>query len=301
MTISEFNSIDGPLVDSRRGRFVSAARSTARRRRIIGTFSRPRRRCRRSSRPRRATPAAHRGSMSSRLILVLLDLFAVIAGLAVAGVPWALLDYQGGRRQSILLPLRTELPYIVFYLMAFTAYGLYRRERRRLRHDWFVDAPQLFHACAAAALATLVASAALWRSALGWRPVHPFEATVVTCCVFVTVGAARALRAGLQARRGVARTSVAIIGSGAVARRVANSLGSFEDVRMVGFVDDPNEDGDFAGVDLLGGIADLDRILSAPVDRPGHRRRQRCPDPVGGRRPPHPSPRGAGQRRAPAV
>jgi FlaA1/EpsC-like NDP-sugar epimerase len=86
------------------------------------------------------------------------------------------------------------------------------------------------------------------------------------------IPAARALGGMVVTRRGMVRSRVVILGTGSVASSVARRIAKFDDVELLGFVDDPGKYTDVSPwpmtVPALGGISALPELRrSLDVDR----------------------------------
>jgi len=218
----------------------------------------------------RRTPRSPAARRRGRRAIVLLDAGAVSISIAV-GV--AVLGAMGkgteAPEHSVGFLALLSVP---IYLISFSAYGLYRRDRRRLSSTSFPDLFHLAHALAAAAVATLVGSHLLHHV---WSAVPRLSITGVTLLTvpcLLTVPLVRVAGVALVRVRGIVRSKVIILGSGTVADSVARRLASFDDVELLGCVDDPGAYGDggrgLTSIGLLGSIADLpDLCTDLDADR----------------------------------
>jgi exopolysaccharide biosynthesis polyprenyl glycosylphosphotransferase len=163
---------------------------------------------------------------------------------------------------DLLTTLAHEVPYLSLYLVALVGYGLYERDRRRLRSTSFPDMGALLHALALGSILTLAASSVLHRWAgtprLGWVEVVFMGAPAVVLAPVLRSGVNLAL---LQ--RGVVRSRVVVVGSGAVANAVVGRLRHCPDIEVVGFVDDaPHLAAGDSPCKRLGAIADLPQVCA---------------------------------------
>lgn len=169
---------------------------------------------------------------------------------------------------SLIASLAVELPFIPLYLLTMAMYGLYQRDKRRLRSASFMDIGPQGHALALGAILTMAVSAGLHRF-IGVHKVGWVEAIFMSLPATVLVPAARsALR--LAARRQTMRRSrVLILGSGSVAASLARRLSRCAEVELVGFVDDDPHPATARNLmPYRGSISDLPLIcLTHGVDR----------------------------------
>jgi exopolysaccharide biosynthesis polyprenyl glycosylphosphotransferase len=219
-----------------------------------------------------AVPTELRAARSrARPIVVLLD----IVGLVIAlGTGWALvrLGVTNGVEDGAHHLGLWVLAAIPAYLLSLAAYGMYRRERRRLFASSFPDLVNLAHGLAAGALLTLAASHLLRRVADVTPAISLTGVVLVSLPALVVIPAARAVGGLLVARRGMIRSRVVILGSGTVADSVARRIAKFDDVELLGCVDDPGTFTDggrgVTSLGLLGRIADLPELCRVlDVDR----------------------------------
>jgi exopolysaccharide biosynthesis polyprenyl glycosylphosphotransferase len=161
------------------------------------------------------------------------------ASLAAAFAIGSLARQPFGKREGPgpTLSLTHELPFVALYILALGAYGLYRRDGRRIRPSSFVDIGPRGHALALGAILTLLASSVAHRVGglpkIGWAEVLFMTAPAV---VLVPLGRG-ALSLGLRRDDGQ-KSRVVIVGSGVVATSLANRLGRCPDIKLMGFVDD---------------------------------------------------------------
>ncbi len=158
--------------------------------------------------------------------------------------------------------------YIPIYLLAFGAYGLYRRGGRRLIGSSFPDLPNLAHGLAAGSLVAFLTGGFLHRNA-GLAAPGALTTVVTTATAFLAVVTARMLarRADL-ARFG--RPKVLIVGSGLVAGRLAERIRATGAMEVVGCIDD--EEAGLPRIDMnirrLGNLAELQRLVEThDIDR----------------------------------
>ncbi|HZQ57294.1 MAG TPA: sugar transferase [Acidimicrobiales bacterium] len=207
----------------------------------------------------------------ARPIVVLLDAAGLIATMLGA---WALVHLgvtNGVDDDAHHLGLWV-LAAVPAYLLCLCAYGLYRRERRRLFASSFPDLVNMAHGLAAGALLTLAASHLLRRVAHLTPAVSLTGVVVVSAPALLVIPAARALGGLVVARRGMIRSRVIILGSGTVADSVARRIAKFDDVELLGCVDDPGSFGDggrgVTSIGLLGTISDLPELCRVlDIDR----------------------------------
>jgi exopolysaccharide biosynthesis polyprenyl glycosylphosphotransferase len=159
--------------------------------------------------------------------------------LAVAFVLGAVARQPFGRREGPVLSvsLAHELPYIVLYIVALAAYGLYRRDGRRLRPSTFMDIGPRGHALALGAIMTLAVSAIAHRAA-GFEKIGWVEVVFMTAPAVVLVPMGRGVLSLLLRSNDAQKSRVVIVGSGVVATSLARRMRRFPDVRLLGFVDD---------------------------------------------------------------
>ncbi|HTT88951.1 MAG TPA: sugar transferase [Acidimicrobiales bacterium] len=159
--------------------------------------------------------------------------------LAVAFAIGALARQPFGRREGppFGVSLAHELPFVLLYIVALAAYGLYRRDGRRLRPSSFMDIGPRGHALALGAILTLAASAAAHRVAglpkIGW-----VEVVFMTAPAVVLVPMGRGLVSFTLRGHDAQKSRVIIVGSGVVATSLAGRMRRFPDIRLLGFVDD---------------------------------------------------------------
>jgi exopolysaccharide biosynthesis polyprenyl glycosylphosphotransferase len=195
-----------------------------------------------------------------RSIVVPCDIAGLIASFALGAIARLPLGHQEG--PAVVASLVRELPYLPLYLAALAGYGLYERDRRRLRYTSFPDIGPLVHALALGAILTLAASAGFHRLGLGSK-VGWVEAVFMSAPALVLVPALRATANTAMRRRGFLRSRVVIVGSGEVANTMVARLQRCPDMSVMGFVDDePHLDAGGLPCPRLGTIADLPRVCA---------------------------------------
>jgi len=161
--------------------------------------------------------------------------------------------------------------FIPLYPLAFGAYGLYTRARRRLFATSFPDLAYLAHALVVAGGLSLVASHLLRRFAGLNPPLSLTGVCAIACPALITVPLVRVVGATLVRSRNQVRSRVIIVGSGIVADSVARRLGGYDDVELLGWVDDvgPFADDRAAASTLrLGSLRELPNLcLELEADR----------------------------------
>ncbi len=162
--------------------------------------------------------------------------------------------------------------YVPIFVAAFAAYGMYHRERRRLFPTTFPELFFLVHALLAIGLATLATSHVLHDISPRIPELTLSGVIVLTLPCLATLPLMRVARIVLAGASGDVRTRIVILGSGSVATNVARRLHSFDDVELLGFVDDQEMTFDIAPVTplrpKLGTIADLPAVCrELDVDR----------------------------------
>ena len=125
----------------------------------------------------------------------------------------------------------------MLYIVALAAYGLYRRDGRRLRPNSFLDIGPRGHALALGAILTLAVSAVAHRLTgvpkIGWA-----EVLFMTAPAVVLVPMGRGLVSLALRGNDGQRSRVVIVGSGLVATSLAKRMERFPDIKLLGFVDD---------------------------------------------------------------
>jgi exopolysaccharide biosynthesis polyprenyl glycosylphosphotransferase len=165
-----------------------------------------------------------------------------------------------------------SLVFMPLFLVSFGAYGLYDRQRRRLFATSFPDLVRLAHALVAGGAAALVASHLIHRH---WASVPRLSLTgivLLTLPCTVTVLTARVLGSSFLTIRGVIRSRVLILGSGVVATSVARRLSAYDDIQLLGLVDEQDPEPyalrSTPAIPRLGGISDLPGLCARlDVDR----------------------------------
>ncbi|MFI5041295.1 MAG: sugar transferase [Acidimicrobiales bacterium] len=224
-----------------------------------------------AARPAPVEPKLRAARGRARYVVVVLDAAGVAVSLLVG---WALA--RSGLATGVEVPRHRlglwVLAFLPAYLVSLTAYGLYRRERRRLFASTFPDLVHLAHGIAAGAVLSLVTSHLL-RRFVGVSPdISLTGAALISLPALVVIPAARSLGGLVLSRRGVIRSRVLILGSGTVADAVARRLASFDDVELLGCVDDPGGFADgsrgASSIGLLGEITDLPELCrTLDIDR----------------------------------
>ena len=161
-----------------------------------------------------------------------------------------------------------ELPFVVLYILALAAYGLYRRDGRRIRPSSFLDIGPRGHALALGAILTLLASSVAHRVA-AWPKIGWAEVLFMTAPAVVLVPLGRGVVSlALRSQEGQ-KSRVVIVGSGVVATSLARRLGRCPDIKLLGFVDDdPHVAMSEQLGKYLGAIADLPSVCERTgVDR----------------------------------
>jgi exopolysaccharide biosynthesis polyprenyl glycosylphosphotransferase len=141
---------------------------------------------------------------------------------------------------------------IPIFLVVFTAYGLYRRQNRRVAANLFADLKDIVHALIISGFVyAIVAYVASERLGL----VAPSTAKIVAMCVAgaVTVPLARAGTGIVRRRVEGASTAVIVVGTGTMARTIASHLQARPTVNFLGYVDDDP----LGETDVLGSLEDL--------------------------------------------
>jgi exopolysaccharide biosynthesis polyprenyl glycosylphosphotransferase len=170
---------------------------------------------------------------------------------------------------SFLSSLERELPFIPLFIMAMALYGLYQRDRRRLRSTSFLDIGPRGHALALGAIGTVMASAGVARLA-GGEKIGWVEVIFMSLPATALLPLSRALTSLALRRGGTNRARVVIVGSGSVAASLALRLARCADIELVGFVDDKPHvvAAGTLGAVPLGTILDLPRVCDEKaVDR----------------------------------
>lgn len=197
-------------------------------------------------------------------------LLADTASLAESFIFGAVLRQPFGQSEgpSLSLSVARELPFLPVFVLAMALYGLYQRDKRRLRATSFLDIGRRSHALALGAIASLAVSAGLHRI-FGWPKLGWVEVLMMSLPATALMPLARAGVAQVMRHQGTLRSRVAIVGSGAVASSLAQRLKSCPDIELVGFVDDRPHllPAGPLGVPL-GAITDLPQICAqSGVDR----------------------------------
>ena len=188
---------------------------------------------------------------------LLLDALAILLGFALGVVLHNLIATGASDRLSWLWVFAA----VPVQLVAFWVYGLYSRDRRRLFSTNFPDHVHLFHAVVAGAFGTFGVSHLV--SALAGGPaLSPGAVFGIAAPVFLTVPFTRAASGELARRRGHIRSRVIILGTGYVSDTVARRLQAFDDVELLGCVDDPGGPAPerHSLLPVLGKVSDLPRL-----------------------------------------
>jgi exopolysaccharide biosynthesis polyprenyl glycosylphosphotransferase len=170
-----------------------------------------------------------------RYLVVLTDAISLAAAFAIGSLARQPLGRQEG--PFLGASLVNELPYVVVYIIALAAYGLYRRDGRRLRPSSFFDIGPRGHALALGAILTLAISAALHRAA-GWPKIGWAEVLFMTAPALILVPMGRGLVSLALRGYELQKSRVVIVGSGVVATSLAKRMRRFPDIKLLGFVDD---------------------------------------------------------------
>jgi exopolysaccharide biosynthesis polyprenyl glycosylphosphotransferase len=159
-----------------------------------------------------------------------------------------------------------SLLFLPLFLVSFGAYGLYERQRRRVFITSFPDLVQLAHAMVAGAAGALVASHLLHRHFTSVPRLSLTGVVLLTLPCLITVLATRVIGSSFLASRGVVRSRVLILGSGVVAGSVARRLSTFDDIQLLGLVDEQESETfsprNAPPIARLGGISDLPRLCT---------------------------------------
>jgi exopolysaccharide biosynthesis polyprenyl glycosylphosphotransferase len=164
--------------------------------------------------------------------------------------------------------LAHELPFVVLYILALAAYGLYRRDGRRIRPSSFLDIGPRGHALALGAILTLLVSSVAHR-VVAWPKIGWAEALFMTAPAVVLVPLGRGVVSLASRSQEGQKSRVVIVGSGVVATSLARRLGRCPDIKLLGFVDDdPHVAMSEQLGKYLGAIADLPSVCERTgVDR----------------------------------
>ncbi|HXW34616.1 MAG TPA: sugar transferase [Acidimicrobiales bacterium] len=156
-----------------------------------------------------------------------------------------------------------DLSFVIAAFFAFSLYGLYRQDRRRLVVAAHFDLGRLLHAVVASALMAVVVAAVLQhffnRPSLDVLPL-----LVIALVTFLSVPMFRAIARRVGVRTSGPRMRVLIVGSGMMANRIQRSFAQASEVEVVGLVDDDP----VPGTDVAGRVADIPRLCGdLGVDR----------------------------------
>ena len=202
----------------------------------------------------------------ARSLLAVLDAVGIVTGMAVGlgllGAWSASGTEESGRHVGVWVLL-----FVPIYLLTFIAYGLYSRDRRRLFATSFPDAVFLAHALLAGAVVSLAISHLLGR-VIGLGPrLSLTGVAAVTLPALVSVPAARVVGGAVIRHHGIVRSRVVILGSGTVADSVARRLAAFDDIELLGCVDDVGMYGDGGrGVTSIGLLGHIDQLPAICVE-----------------------------------
>ena len=194
------------------------------------------------SSPARSTdlgPVARRDPTAARRVWQPLTLCADVVSLSGAFALGDALRQPFGYREGppFVFSLEHELPFVPIFVLAMALYGLYQRDRRRLRPTSFLDIGPRGHALALGAIATLAASAIVHRFA-HWQRIGWVEVLCMSLPAVVLIPLGRAATAFALRSNSSYRSRVVIVGSGSVATSLAQRLGRCADIELLGFVDD---------------------------------------------------------------
>jgi len=207
-----------------------------------------------------ATPATQPTKRPWRSLLVTADALSLSVSFAVGALARQALGSGDG--PSFSLSLLHELPLVPLYLLAIAAYGLYGRDRRRLRSTSFMDIASWAHALALAAIGTLVVSAIAFRQA-GTSRISWVDVVFMSLPAILLVPLGRAAASAALRRRGALKSRVILLGSGSVAASLARRLEHCPDTELVGLVDDEPKAAGNLPCRWLGKIADLPAVCAA--------------------------------------
>lgn len=161
-----------------------------------------------------------------------------------------------------------EAPFIPVYIFAMAVYGLYFRDKRRLRSASFLDIGRRGHALALGAILTLIASSIVYRLA-DWPKFGWVEVLFMTLPAAAILPLTRGATDLFLRRGGTNNARVVIVGSGSVATSLAQRLKRCAEIELLGFVDDnpyPSEAGPLGAP--LGTLFDLPQLCDERgVDR----------------------------------
>jgi len=130
-----------------------------------------------------------------------------------------------------------EAPFIPVYIFAMAVYGLYFRDKRRLRSASFLDIGRRGHALALGAILTLLASSVVYRLS-GWHKIGWVEVLFMSLPAAVILPLTRGATDLFLRRGGTHTARVVIVGSGSVASSLAQRLKRCAEIEFLGFVDD---------------------------------------------------------------
>lgn len=197
--------------------------------------------------------------------LIVADVVSLVLAFTIGSLLRQPLGSQEG--PGVAASLVKELPYIPVFLIVMAIYGLYQTERRRVRTASFVDLGPRGHALGVSCAATVFISSGLFKIAgvqkIGWVEVLFMAAPATVLGPMARSGLKLAAREKL-----VQRTRVIILGSGAVASSLARRLSRYNDIELIGNVDDDPYPSNGTTLRYLGGVGDLAEICAkAQADR----------------------------------
>lgn len=165
---------------------------------------------------------------------------ADVVGLALAFALGALARQPLGSTEGpgVAASLLRELPYIPVFMLTMALYGLYQSDRRRMRPGSFIEMGPRGHALGVGAGLTVAISSGLHKIFGGVSKIGWVEVIFMVVPAAVIGPMARSALKSLGRDKLAPRTRVVILGSGTVAASLARRLSSFNDVQLVGIVDD---------------------------------------------------------------
>jgi exopolysaccharide biosynthesis polyprenyl glycosylphosphotransferase len=212
-----------------------------------------------AARPHRVRTAD--ANLARKPLLLLCDIAALTGAIALGSFV-RLHTVAGEGPDGLASSLANELPYLPLYLAAMAIYGLYKRDRRRIRSSFFLDMGALLHALSLGGIMALAVSAGLHR----FGPVTKLGWVEVFCMSVPALALAPPLRAAANVvlrRHGVLHSRIVVVGSGAVANTTVQRLQRCPDLEVLGFVDDePHLAAGHPPCRRLGTIDDLPRVCA---------------------------------------